>query len=173
MIIYIQWSLADPSDWFPIDISRLNHIRNLPRKGDPTGQSVALDNAPGWLCGINCQGIDFSGYDHVALEVVTDGIRITGIVDADPTGEKWATEWTLLEPAPDDRLGGAMNTRQSRRVWATAEAVGWFPGVAVLPWAEFVYPPDNVTFHGVWMSDELFMRHKEVRTPHGWREWTP
>lgn len=172
MKVYIQWAKTTPEDWTAVDLSRLSQIRNLPKKGLP-GPTSVLDNNPGWLCGLNCQGIDFSGYDHTAIELVGDGLRITGWQDdtADFGDTRWATEWTLMPPAPDPALGGVMNTVQSRRVWATPDAAVWFPNQTVLPWSEFVVPPTNLTVHGIWMPDELFAAHKAIRTPHGWRDW--
>jgi hypothetical protein len=172
--LYLQWAKATPEDWFPVDISRVAQVRNLPKKGIPTASSV-LDNTPGWLCGLNVQGIDFSGYDHTAVEVVGDGLRITGWQDdtEDFGDTRWATEWTLMPPAPDPALGGRMNTVQSRRIWATPDAAVWFPGVDVLPWSEFTPPATNLTLHGVWMSNDLYAAHQAVRTHRGWREWLP
>lgn len=172
MRIYLQWAKATPEDWVSVDVTRVAQVRNLPKKPVPTTGAV-VDDAAGWLCGVNCQGIDFSGYDHTAIEVVGDGLRITGWQDdtADFGDTRWATEWTLMPPAPDPALGGRVNTVQSRRVWATPDSAAWFPGVPVLPWAQFAPPATNLTIHGVWLTDELFAAHLARRTPHGWREW--
>lgn len=171
MRIYLQWAKADPEDWFAVDVSRIAQVRNLPRKGVPTATSV-LDNTAGWLCGLNCQGIDFSGWDHTAIEVVGEGLRITGWQDDSddwPVGTRHAVEWTLMPPAPDPAIGGRLNTVQSRRVWAEQDVAHYFP--SVLPWPEFVPPASNLTVHGIWLTDQKFAEHVQLRTEHGWREW--
>ena len=173
MRIYVQWAKASPEDWVLVDIKNTAAVRNLPKRPVPNASSV-VDGNPGWLCGLNVQGIDFSGYDHTAVEFLAgDVLRVTGWMDdeEDQGDTRWATEWTLSPPAPDPALGGRVNTVQTRRIWATPDAAGWFGGVAVLPWAEFVPLPTNLTFHGIWLPDALFAAHRAARTPHGWREW--
>ena len=172
MRVYIQWAKVTPQDWLPYEISQSAHVMALARRGVPTG-GEQLDDREGWLCGLNCQGIDFSGYDHLAIEVVEDGLRITGWQDdtEDFGDTRWATEWTLRSCKPDPRIGGRVNTDQSRRVFATPDAAEWFPGVPVLPWEQFVPPPANLTFHGIWLPDALYQAHQAARSLHGWREW--
>lgn len=172
MRVYIQWATATPQDWQPYEINRSAHVMALTKRGVPQG-GEQLDDQPGWLCGLNCQGIDFSGWDHLAIEVVTDGLRITGWEDdPDDHGEtRWAVEWTLRSCKPDPRIGGQMNTDQTRRVWATPDAAIWFPTTNVLPWEDFVPPPTNLTLHGIWMTNEHYVAHRGARSSHGWREW--
>jgi len=174
MRVYVQWAKATPEDWIAVDVRNTAVVRNLPKRPVPMGTET-LDNGAGWLCGLNVQGIDFSGYDHTAVEFLAgDVLRITGWQD-DPDdwlpGTRYATEWTLSPPAPDPALGGRVNTVQTRRVWAEAESTTWFGGSPVLPWAEFAPPPTNLTIHGIWMPEDLFRAHAARRTPHGWREW--
>jgi hypothetical protein len=172
--VYIQWAKADPEDWVAVDVRNPATSRNLPKKPEPTGTET-LDNSAGWLCGLNCQGIDFSGYDHTAIEFLSgDVLRITGWVDDPddwPPGTRYAVEWTLSPPAPDLALGGRVSSFRLLRAWARTQPATWFPGVTVLPWATFVTPPSNVTIHGIWMPEDLFRAHQARRTPHGWREW--
>lgn len=174
MKVYIQWAKAQAEDWQPLEVRSNQVIASLFKRGVPNANS-RVDNQAGWICGLNCQGIDFSGYDHVAIEVIPDGLRITGWEDdSDDFGDtRWATEWTLRECKPDPRIGGRMNTDQSRRVFATPDAAEWFGGYGpdVLPWEDFALPPANLTFHGVWLSDDDYAAHQAARTPHGWREW--
>lgn len=173
MKIYVQWAKAAAEDWFAWDVTNNQQVRNAAKKAVPNGSS-ALDNNPGWINAANCQGIEFSGYDHVAVEVVPGGgLRITGWEDdtEDFGDTRWATEWLLMPPAPDPALGGVVNTVQQRTIWATPDAAAWFPGVTVLPWEQFVLPPANQTFHGIWLPQETFDAHRAVRSQHGWREW--
>ncbi len=172
MKVYVQWSKTNPEGWAELDIKQSAQMHSLPKKPVPIS-SAPVDNKPGWLCGLNCQGIDFSGYDHTAIEVVGEGLRIIGWQDdtEDFGDTRWAVEWTLMPPAPDPTLGGIVNTVQMRRIWATADAFKWFPGVNVLPWEQFIAPPEKLTFHGVWLPDHLYAAHQKARVPHGWREW--
>lgn len=171
MIIYLQWAKAVPEDWFAVDITRDQQIRTAAKKAEPTGNET-LDNNPGWLFGANCQGIDFSGFDHTAIEVLQgDGLRITVWNDDPedfPPGTRYAIRWDLFPPAGDPNIGGQINTVQFRTAWAEFGA-----GVVnALPWEQFVLPPSNQTFHGIWVTDPvIFEQHFEVRTPRGWREW--
>lgn len=172
MRVLFQWALAAPADWQAVDVRTSRNVRDLPRKPAPTGGEV-VNAELGWLSAVSCQGIVFDGYDHVAVEAVGSGVRITGWQDdtADFGDTRWATSWLLLTPAPDPALGGRVNTVQARTVYATPDAAAWFPGVPVLPWAQFVAPPASQTFHGIWVSDELHDAHLAARTPRGWREW--
>lgn len=170
--VLVQWARSSPSDWVELNVRNSRDVRDLPRKPVPTASSV-VDNSPGWLCAVNVQGIVFSGYDHLAIEPVGQALRVTGWCDdpEDHGDTRWGTSWLLEPPGPDPALNGAVNTRQTRTVWGTPEVAEWFPGVEVLPWAEFVPPPSNLTRHGIWLPDDLFIAHNKGRSHHGWREW--
>lgn len=172
MIIYVQWAKLTAEDWFAWDVTRDQDVRRAAKKAAPNDQS-ALDDNPGWVCGANCQGIDFTGWDHIAVQVVDGGgLRITGWQDDPddwPPGTRHAVEWTLMPLAPDPAIGGRLNTVQSRRVWAEQDVAHLFPDS--LPWEQFVLPPANQTFHGIWMSDEKFVEHVQARTVRSWHEW--
>lgn len=173
MIIYVQWAKANPEDWIALDITRNQQIRTAAKKAIPDSNSV-LDNNPGWLLGANCQGLDFTGYDHVSIEVIGEGLRITGWQDDPedfPPGTRYAIRWDLYPPAPDPKLNGILNTVQFLTVWAESEAAPFFTGINVLPWSLFVLPPSNQTFHGIWVTDQEFQTHLSLRSFHGWREW--
>lgn len=170
MIIYLQWAMAVPQDWTAVDITRDQQIRNAAKKAVPTGGEV-LDNNPGWINAANCQGISFSGYDHIAVQVSGNGLIITGWEDDPvdfPPGTRYAIQWNLQPPAFDPKVN-EINTIQTLKVWAEANA-----GIAYdnpLPWSQFVLPPANQTFHGIWVSDQEFQDHAVVRSVHGWKEW--
>lgn len=167
MRIYLQWATATAEDWFPIEVTSETDVLALPKKGVPQGEGI--DDEPGWLCALNCQGITFSGYDHTAIEVVGDSLRITGWMD-DPEDwgdARWANSWLLSPPAPDPQLGGVINTVQALTNYATPD-VNFLPA---RPWDEFVHPPAALTLHGRWLPDELFLAHANARSERVWREW--
>lgn len=173
MRIFLQWAKAVPEDWFAVDVRNSKAIRDLPKRPAP-GPGSVVDSSPGWLCGLQCQGIDFTGYDHVAVEPVGQGLRITGWQDDPddwPAGTRYAVSWQLDPPAPDPALGGRINTVQARTVWAEDQAAAWFPGVSVLPWGDFALPSGSLTLHGIWLPDDLFQQHGAIRSRHVWREW--
>ena len=174
MIIYLQWAMAVPQDWTAVDVTRDQQIRNASKKAEPTGNEV-LDNTPGWLFSANCQGIDFGGFDHTAIQTLPgNGLRIT-IWNDDPVdfppGTRYAIRWDLMPPAPDPSIGNRINTVQTRTVWAEPNSDFGNKPYPVLPWTDFVLPPANMTFHGIWTTDQQMIDHVNVRSPHGWREW--
>jgi hypothetical protein len=171
--IYIQWAKRNAEDWKQYNIVNANQVRALVKRGVPKNTD-RVDDKEGWYCGLNCQGIDFTGHDHVAIEPVDDGLRITAWTDdEEDQPEKVAVEWTLLKPKHDPRVG-QINTVQSRRLWVNDELYNQLPDsekASILPWSQFVEPPADLTLHGIWLSDEDFERHVNTRTLHGWREW--
>lgn len=174
MRVGVQWSLAAPEDWRWVAVTgHRQRWASLPKKPEPDG--AVLDGEPGWVCGLLCQGIVMRGFDHYAVEVVTDpawgeGLRFTLWQDGPDfaAGTRWATVWELFEPGPDPALGGAVNTRQRRTVYAEAKARHPEPD---RPWSEFVPPAEKHVRHGVWMSDEAFAAHQSAAPARGWREW--
>lgn len=165
----IQWTQANPEDWLEIDSSQFSV---LARKAEPVGGEL-IDNTPGWIAGLNIQGVNFVA-DHYHIRDVPDGIVVTMWND-DPTdfpvGTRYARVWTILSIAPDANRGGALNTRQSEVIYA--DTPGDFPlaqNTTVLPWADFT-PPVN-PIHGIQVSDSLFTQHKAARRLEGWRNWT-
>lgn len=171
MIIYVQWATLDAQDYIALDVRRDQQVRTVSKKAVP-GPGSILDNLPGWINSINCQGIEFFGYDHTAVQVDGNGLIITGWQDDPedfPPGTRYATRWNLQPPAPDPNIGGQINTVQTRTLWA--ESGAGLDSLNPLPWSQFVLPPTNQTFHGIWLTPEQFEAHRTIRTPHGWREW--
>jgi len=177
MRVGVQWSLAAPTDWRWVEVT---HTRqrwaSLPKKPLPHGASV--NSEPGWVCGLLCQGIVMRGFDHYAVETVTDpewgeGLRFTLWQDGPDfeAGQRWATGWELFEPAPDPAFGGAVNTRQRRTVYAEPDA--GHPDPDALPFDQFVPPTEAVTRHGVWMSDDRFEAHHQAAPARPWMDWAP
>lgn len=177
MRVGVQWTLATPGDWQWFDVTpRRNRWTGMPRKPAPKG-GEAIDHTPGWVFALNCQGIEMRGFDHYAIEGITDpefgdGVKFTlwqsDLEDFAP-GTRWVTVWELFEPAPDPRYGGMVNTRQRRTIYAEPNCD--HPESNRLPWDAFIAPADEVTAHGIWVTDPLFQAHREAASLHGWREW--
>lgn len=177
MIIYLQWTKANPEDWVQFDLRDTPQTRRawerLASKPEPQGGEIIDDN-PGWIFDVNIQGIHFGGSDHYAVELVTVpefGLRIYTWNDDPvdyPIGTRTATIWTLFEPAFDQSVG-QVNTRQIREFFADDLVI--FPDAR--PYSEFVIPPVSITRHGIWVTQELLDQHLSVRGHHGWREWIP
>lgn len=181
MRIYIQWATSEPGDYEPYVLSRVRHARAIPRRSAPLGGET-LDTAPGWIADVVVQGVSFAGNDHVAFAFPNsrDLAVITWNDDPEdypegPVGQVW----TFHDPAPDSRYGGRVNTRQALAVYTDDPAlVAFWTGqttslgpVVVRTWAEFPTPDAADTLHGIWQTDDLYARHRERRTLHGWQEW--
>lgn len=181
MRTYIQWATAVPRDFQPLDATTPSHVRSLPRKPVPTRTS-RLTGSSGWLADLIVQGVSFAGWDHVAILPESESVLRIAAWNDDPEDYPDGPDghvWTFLDPAPDPRYGGQVNTRQLLTVYSdvpaqvefwTGQATSGGP-VEVRPWADFPMPDADVTFHGIWQTDEKFAAHRLVQTPHGWREW--
>lgn len=177
MRVLIQWTRANPTDWEVLEMTSNTQWRQQPKKAEPVGGEV-IDNTPGWVYGLNVQGIDFSGYDHYAVAMNGAGLDVTIWNDdpADHAGEFRAMVWTLLLPTYDARVG-EINTRQSLTVYEQISPSPWegvtasSGPVTVLPWTDFSPPQANMTRHGIWVSDTLAAAHRAARSLRGWREW--
>lgn len=177
MKLYLQWALRTARDW---QLSDSSEWSNLPRKADPVRSSPIpdnqLDNNPGWLAALNVQGVEF-GYDHTVVTNLTDGsggIVVTIWNDnptTSPPGKRVAQGWTVLPLAPDSKFGGALNTRQSRVVYAEDQTL-YSPNenTVVRPWSEFVVPA-AAPVHGIWVTDAKWAQHLAARTERGFRDW--
>lgn len=173
---FIQWTKGTPEDSEEIDSALWSE---LPRKPLPVGGEI-IDNVSGWAMDVNIQGISAAGADHIHIVDLNDGSG--GVVfsywfddiDDIPPDRFHAEVWTLLPLAPDARIGGAINTRQSKVVYAAPAhlAAMTLPieNTVIRPWSEFV-PPANPC-HGKWVSPASLTEHQRVATSHGWREWT-
>lgn len=181
MLVYVQWAKADPGDYEAFDLTRIQQVRNLPKK-PPSATVPQLDNVAGWIADVVVQGVSFAGWDHLSA-AFPGGTSLQVIAWNDdpvdyPDGP-WGQVWTFHDPAPDPRYGGQVNTRQELTVYTDVPAqVAYWTGqttsmgpVVVRPWAEFPTPQANLTLHGVWIDDALYELHRQRRTLHGWREW--
>lgn len=183
VLIYVQWARRTPQDYQPFGSESW---ATTPAKADPSrGSTYALnqlDNQPGWVAELSVQGVAWNE-DHYHVRDLTDGssgIVVTAWTDTEPfvtqAGGRQAQVWTILPLAADGRFGGALNTRQSRVVYADGEALTrWQSAPAentvVQPYAAFVAPPAAEVRHGIWLADAAWTAHVNARTAHGWREW--
>ncbi len=140
-------------------------------KPEPTGGET-LDELDGWVYAECCQGVTVKGHDHYAVEHVdAETCRITGWSDDPfdwPVGTRHAEVWTFRNLAPDDALGGAINTSQTKEIYAEDDSA--FIS-ATKPWRDFVAPTRNVR-HGIWVSDDEAAAHDAAGVAPSWRTWT-
>ena len=174
----LQWTQQNPTDWIELDSSAWESLAKRPVPD--VGELGGVDDTPGWVFDLNIQGYQFAGADHYAVEDVGGGgVRVT--VWNDDAGdilpdEFFAEVWTLMPLAADANLGGAINTVQSRVVYAAPTAFAkWtkYPieNTTVKPWSEFVAPDAAVTRHGIWATDVLAGTHEKAVTEQGWRDF--
>ena len=182
MRLYVQWTKANAEDWVALDLDTSSQRRRvwerLPKKAEPVGGEI-IDNAAGWVFAVNVQGVHFEGYDHYAVvPLASGGLRVIIWNDdpADFTPDTFVAQvWTFETVAPDPKIGGALNTRQSRVVYAGPVtraawlATGPIENTVILPWADFTPPSTTITFHGIWTTNPD--QHYMVRAFHGWEEW--
>jgi hypothetical protein len=175
MKLLVQWATEHPRGWVELDSSEW---AALAKKPVPVG-GEEIDDAPGWLSNVCVQGMCSGSVDHVAVEHLDNGVRVTLWKD-DPEdyepSEFFARVLTFHPLKPDSRLGGAINTDIESVMYAGAdrlkelEAVD-FADTEVKPWSEFVPPPEAITRHGIWLTDELAAAHRPLAVPPSWREW--
>lgn len=174
MRLLVQWTLKSPSNWALLDSAAWAGLPKLPEPA--TGKTGDNNVKPGWVFDLNVQGVRFSGNDHYAVEDAGGGaVRVTVWNDDPddwPEGTKYARVWTLLPLAPDAKLGGAINTRQSQVIYAQDAAK--FP--AALPWEDFLPVRDAILAaglerHGIWVSDTKSQEHVAAQESWGWRHW--
>ena len=179
MRVCYQPTLAVPTDWLEVDSQDWHKIA---KKKSPIG-GEAIDGSPGWVHRLCVQGVEFVG-DHYAVRHISDE-EIQVVVWNDdpadyPVGQRFATVWTFKNLGPDPRLGGAINTRHSQIIYVDFgedlhrrwTASGPIENTEFRDWSEFREPNAAIVRHGVWVNDELNVRHETGYTPRGWREWT-
>ncbi len=173
MRVYVQWSKGTAQDWVRFPASDWG---TLAKKAEPTGGET-LTQSPGWVNGLLCQGVDFTGWDHYRIVgVVGRAIKITVWNDDPvdwPAGTRHAEEWVFRPYHSDPDFGGATNTRQSHVVYRQPSAPEYIDAQnrTVEPWSNFVRPGAAGTRHGIWMTDRQFADHGTARTSRGWRHW--
>ena len=178
MKVLIQWSQAEPKDWQEVDSASW---ALLPSKSEPVGGET-IDNSLGWVTAINIQGCVYKGFDHYAVEDLSLGRCRLICWNDDPVdwpgNERHAIIHTFAPLQPDSLLGNAINTKQTREVFATGTArtrlLTNAPTDTFSAWSKFIPPAAALIRHGIWLSDLLFAAHTAMRSRIGWRErpWT-
>jgi hypothetical protein len=191
VLVYLSWARANPVGWEAHEVTKSQDIRSLPNKGEPTApfDPLAPDaDDPGWLVGVNVQGVAIIGFDHIGPSIGTDGRILIHAWNDDPVDwpDPWGITWSFANPRIDERVSGGMNTEQYLTVYdsllgQSGHEVGYYGKattggpVTYLPWADFVEPgPANLVRHGIWITDpvlwELHLVRMQQSSP-GWREY--
>ena len=196
MLVAVQWTQTTPKNWINFELNKntAKAFAALAKKPVPPVTGVVpLDNQPGWIFDLCIQGVHFYGFDHVAVVPFQDqdALKIwcwnDDVEDDDPssTPYKWGEYWELFNPAPDKRLPKnafgthPVNTVQHKTIFTEVEGLSDFSEqlttsgpVEIKLWEEWVMPPEEMTFHGVWVRDTaLWQKHFDVRSKRDWREW--
>ena len=187
----MQWTKATPADWEPLDLdtstARRRTWERLPKKAEPSGGET-IDDSPGWVYALNCQGMVFNSNDHYAAEPLADGsVRVTvwndDLLDH-PIGQRIAHVWTFhpvgSHPVyPDTWQELTIYAEPLKRAMlppaielGPGDATRYPPNRAVFrDWLEFQKPAASVTRHGISVPDDLHSQHVAMRSSRGWQEW--
>ena len=173
MKVLVQDTLASPGEWRTLNSAAWVE---LAKKPEPVGGEI-IDDQPGWIYAINVQGVKFIGDYIVVLDRPDGGCEVIA-ANVDPGDwappDMYVQHWTFLPLVPDPLLGGAINTRQSRIVYAGSRAKAKFKGTqntTVLPFGQFVRPTEGLVRYGIWLTNALSDAHVAARSIKGWRDW--
>jgi hypothetical protein len=176
--MFVQWATNPPSDYVQMDSA---DWPNTLAKPLPDGSEV-IDNQPGYICAVNVQGVEFIGYDHIAVVPVPaspDIIVAAWKDDLDdlPEDEHFSRLMRFSPLTPDPRIGGALNTNQSQQILCNTTVkqrfidLGAIENTVLGDLADFETPKSKFVRHGVWLPDELFLEHESLRTVAPWMDW--
>jgi hypothetical protein len=165
-----------PGNWLSVPSELWTSI---PESLIPT-KALGADSDDIYINAINIQGVVFVGYDHYAIRHIDKNHIYLICWDddlEDHTGDRKAVEWDFYSPCYDIKCK-CINTKQS---W-----IGFYESIErrqklvqanidileyIGRWEEFIPPDENITRHGIWMTDEQYEAHKQVLTIVGWRKW--
>ncbi len=177
MKILIQWTTNPARGWVEMDSSQWS---TLPKKPLPVGGEI-IDNTPGWIYAINCQGVIFSGDHYCVKDLRGGGVEIitwTDDLDDRPEDEFYSLNAFLIPPGYDgDPSVKKINTRQQYNIYANKKiadllAEGVCSNRQMLgSFKDFIPPSDELVRHGINVPDNLSEGHKKIVTIRGWREW--
>ena len=177
MRIGFQDTLAQPGDWRWFDSREWTAQPCAPI---PDGHEPR--DVPGWGHGLNVQGVVFVGDFYAVEHIDSETIRVV-VWNDDPkyflVDEGFVDVWTFKNLAPDPKLGGAINTRQTRQkymhkggaAWLNHVRLGLMPGVNLKDLSDLPRF-DLKKIPGLMVSDELHELHKAARSHPSWRSWT-
>jgi hypothetical protein len=169
--LYVQWTTDPPSDWAEMDTAAW---RASPERA--VVRDAVIDGAPGWIMGLNVQGVVFNGWDHYA--VTRQGREVIVTVWNDDTGDPYYTglgaQVWRFHPLrmrfgrfdTEQHLDIYTDNAERAAIWRTRSTSGG--PVTVHPWADFVQPDPRDVRHGIMVEDQLYYDHRDARTPHGW-----
>ena len=186
-LIYLAWASSDPVGYEAVDVVNSQDIRSLPDGGVPTRafDPVLDGTTKKWLVGVNIQGVDIIGFDHIGPSIGADGRILVHAWNDDPQDwpNPWGITWSFANPRIDPRVGNRVNTEQylacyesipGQSGYTTADSTTGGP-VTISPWSSFVAPsPANLVRHGIWITDPVLWELHLVRmqqTRPGWREY--
>jgi len=197
MKIYIQWSVDPAFPWEAVDSSEW---KNLPKKIAPptrrrpifnlereekkykekipklkfyevTGfkaDNDIIDNAKGWINGLNVYGVGMIS-DHYALEEHFNYLSTT-VWYNDPLD----FEFDMFRAQERHFYPDGLQTVQ---IWGGPRIVTMYKNcvddkgpIVVQPWEAFVYPAEEITRHGIWVSDTLIKQLNAFPKP-SIRDW--
>lgn len=128
----------------------------------------------------NVQGCSFNGYDRYLVEdlPLVNGCKLYGWNDDPilfPVGHRNGVIITFLPLAPDDRLGGAYNTRQAVQNFVEGDRWDCRRLIGNTTWDHWSSMPiidtDRVK-DGLMLSDEDLALYTAALSPCDWRDWT-
>lgn len=170
MKLLVQWAQQTPGNWFEVASAAW---AGLARRASPP-PATPLNQVAGWIAALNVQGVEFSDVEHFHVADIVDGVRVTAWRDS-VVGQERAHVWDILTLAADPALGGAINTRQSRTIFAQPADQSQFSNsqnTIVKDWTAFSPPTTDVSSGGPPQTIAEKANHRSARSLRGWREWT-
>ena len=151
-----------------------------------SGTEATIDKTEGWIYQICLHGIIMSG-DHLAVEPLADHIKIT-IWNDDLNDPETLFPNAMVRRFYND-IAEAVHRVDSRTtmklkglkheldIYVPANQIARIKrplcsgGLAnVFDYARLIKPSDDITRHGIWITNDLLDQHKIYR-PSGWESW--
>jgi hypothetical protein len=151
-----------------------------------TGRNVIIDETEGWIYQICLHGITMSG-DHIAVESFDDHVRIIqwddDLNDPEtlfPSARIRRFYNYIVETTCQIENKGTVKFKGFKHemdIYVPVDQIeiierpfctGGFGNV--LDYATFVKPSNDITRHGIWMTNNLLDQHKMHR-PSSWESW--
>lgn len=151
-----------------------------------TGTEVTIDETEGWIYQICLHGITMSG-DHIAVESFADHVKIT-VWNDDPGDPETLFPNAMVRRFYNDvvELVHHIDSQRTMRfkglkheldIYVPADQIARIErplctgGLAnIYDYARLVIPPDSITRHGIWITNDLLDQHK-IYKPSSWESW--